>query len=1122
MGLFKKRLLRGLASVCAFFCAFLIGAETIAGSGDYKNLVDGFLGGNSASATSVDAYSFTSEYDNLTQMLSERQDIAEQIGEEGCVLLKNENSSLPLSTISDDSTLKITMLGSRAYTYKEDGVTLRDTSLTFYGGITGSKIVTQSVTTSDGTFSLPVTMETALRNQKIEINPQLKSFYSNKDFPALLSGSEGSGNQGGPYAVNEPFVSLSDCGNVSEYSDAVLVVIGRCSGEGRDYFPGSTGVKKDDPTTPADESQGQKSAIGLSTEERNLIDVANEISDNVIVLINSAITMEIEEVKNNPKVDSIMWIGLPGAYGLNGVAKVLRGKSSPSGHLSNAYAVDASISPAAQNFGVSAPNDSSKVFTWSNSSRTDSDDSHYVVLAEGIYTGYYYYETRYADTVTRSTESNASSSVGAVSGASSWNYSDEVSYTFGYGLSYTTFTQEIVDDSFIYDASSKTISVDVKVTNTGDYPAKDVVQLYVQLPYTDYDKLSKVEKSAIQLVTFDKTDVLYPISEADESAGKYNSQTLTLTFDMKYIATYDKTVSHDSVTGGYIFEQGDYYFAIGNGCHEALNNVLSEKGYDNLVLETPDSLNDKGVYKWTPDTDDGFSFDSNGVDSSYFSRSESEVIVKNQMADTDYNYFKSNTITYLSRSDWEGTFPKSYSGLEETPAMKKFLDSNVYEFTTSGSTDVEFGIDHEEDLDDNGNPMPNKSVAEYKLKAYDDPEWDYLLEQITFEEAWKFSPHGGSSCNPFVSVNAPEVWQIDGPNGNVTRAYGQLAPTGGYLAVESSDSNRNYLSCDMPCEPMVAATFNAELVEEQGEIYGEDNLWSRNPIMWAPGMNLHRCPFNSRNHEYYSEDPMLTNVLGTAFVKGGVRKGSILAAKHFAFNTQESYREGLCQFLEEQSARELELRAYQGLAEDINFINDAGNVVNALGLMSSFSRVGVCGVNAHTGLMKNILRIEWGFKGLISTDMVVGGEFFNPQDSVINNVTFMATSNAENLLSSYWKDYNDKNKVQSDPNMLNALYENMHYYMYSIANSIALNGLTADSVISTNVKSWWQNALIYSGIGFGVVALGIVGTLVFFDVKKLKSAPAKDGAKADVKDKEVITDAVDGSVIEGGKKDETV
>ncbi len=1086
MNSLSKKLLRGFATLCALLCALLIGAESVAGSGDYKALVDGFLGGTGASAASADTFAYSSDYESLKDMLSVRQDVAEQIGEEGAVLLKNKQvssgkNSLPLRSNPDDNAqLNVTMLGSRAYTYKADGVTLRDTSLVFYGGITGSKIYRQSVTTDEGTFTVPITLERALKNQNIIINPTLNSWYSEKDFPALVGGSEGAGNSGMPYAAKEPRIEKENCGDTDTYSDAAIVVVGRCSGEGRDYLPGSAGVDKS-------ANDGSTSSIGLSDNERHLIDVAHEISDNVIVLVNSAVTVEIEELKNNDKVDSILWIGLPGAYGLNGVARVISGKVSPSGHISDTYAAETSKSPAAQNFGTKTL-DGTHNYTWTNSNRKDSDDSHYVVMAEGLYTGYYYYETRYADCVTG--DGNASNTAGGadvVTGASEWKYEDEVTYAFGYGLSYTTFSQKILPDSFYYDKENKTISIDVEVTNTGDYPAKDVVQLYVQNPYTDYDKTAKVEKPAIQLVTFGKTDVLYPISQSDMGV---NSQIINLTVDLKYVASYDKSIAHDSVTGGYIMEEGDYYFAIGNGAHEALNNVLANRGYtDRLFLEDIDTINADGVLEWTPTVDDGFSFDANGVDSSYFSRSESDVIVQNQMEDSDYNYFKSGKVTYLSRSDWQGTFPRSYYDLEETAEMKDYLDSDVYKFT-SGSADVEFGVDHEEEYDDNGNPMPNRSIAEYKLKAYDDPEWDYLLEQITFDEAWKFSPYGGSSCEPFVSVNAPRVWQIDGPNGNINRGYSVNAPTSGYLAVSASDPNKDYKSADMPCAPMTAATFNKELVEEQGKIYGEDNLWSRNPIMWAPGMNLHRCPFNSRNHEYYSEDPMLTNILGVCFVRGGLEKGSILAAKHFAFNTQESYREGLCQFFEEQSGRELELRAFQGLSEDVDFINTAGNEIQSIGLMSSFSRVGVCGVNAHTGMMKNILRGEWGFKGLISTDMVVDGYFFNPEDSVINNVTFMATSSAQNLLTSYWTEYNDKNKVKSDPNMMEALYENMHYYMYSIANSIALNGIAPGDTIDLNERSWWQDALIYAGIGFGVVTAGLIAFAIVVDVKKSKK-PAK-------------------------------
>lgn len=320
----------------------------------------------------------------------------------------------------------------------------------------------------------------------------------------------------------------------------------------------------------------------------------------------------------------------------------------------------------------------------------------------------------------------------------------------------------------------------------------------------------------------------------------------------------------------------------------------------------------------------------------------------------------------------------------------------------------------------------------------------------------------------------------------------------------------------MPCAPMIAATFDAELVEREGDIYGEDNLWSRNPIMWAPGMNLHRTAFNSRNHEYYSEDPMLTNILGTAFVRGGVKKGSILSAKHFAFNTQESYREGLCQFFEEQSGREMELRAFQGLSEDVAYVDASGNTVNALGMMSTFSRVGVCGANAHRGMMKNILRGEWGFKGLISTDMVSRTGFFNPQDSVVNNVTFMATSSGESFLASDdWSSYNNKQLVKSCPELMTALYENMHYYMYAIANSSALNGYAPGETLS-DALSWWQTMLIALAVVAAVAAVALIALYSVFELRGRKvTAAASDAPNDSAPERADITlDTADGGAKE--------
>lgn len=1075
---------RGLSVISVVLCALFLGAISITSIRDYKNQVNNFLGVKETFSGGEETYAFKSEYNNTKEMLTERKKISEEIEEEGCVLLKNNNNVLPLSDMK-----KVTILGSSAYPYDENGNMKKPADnpdawgIYSLGGLVGgSPITTEEWITTDGTYRSGVSLEQALEEKGIVNNPQMEKTYLRKNTINTAPGNPYTGTSdydnafGATFSTNEPELSLSECGDFQNYNDACFVVLCRTSSEGCDYYPGSVGVNG---------SKNQTSSLGLSDDERNLITIANQISSKVVVLLVSAIPMEIEELKNDDRVGSILWIGLAGSFGMNSVAKVLTGEVSPSGHCADTFAVSASASPAAQNFGVTDQNDASKKFTWSadtTAGYTYSDNSHYVVMAENIYTGYYYYETRYADVV----EGNGNASLPTFdkrdvsNNADRWVYENEVSYTFGYGLSYTTFEQEIVKDSVKYDAKEKTVTLDVTVKNTGNYPAKSVVQLYAQAPYTQYDKTHNAEKSAVQLMAFGKTKTLYPNAQAD--AEKKNEETITLTFDLKYLATYDKTIAHDNVTGGYILEKGDYYFAIGNGAHEAVNNILYAKDNDalsRLYLEDGVVPSTEQVVTWTPETDAGISFNADGVNTSLFATSENGTIIKNQMEDIDYNYFNTgDTVTYLSRSDWQKTFPVSYPFLKLNDRMKRYLVDNngnggvVYKFQT-GSVKTNFGVDHEERDDEQ-----NLSVSDFKLCAYEDERWAKLVEQITFDEAWRFSPYGGGSCIKLNSVSSPEVWQIDGPNGNTTRSLGAKANDSGPMAVKSNDPNYNLISRCMPCEPIVASTFNIELIAREGAIFGEDMLWSNNPIIWAPGMNLHRTPFNSRNHEYYSEDAMLTNILGTAFVRAGVQKGAIISPKHFALNSQESFREGLIQFTNEQTMRERELRAFQGVYEDVNYVNALGTTVNCLGTMTSFSRVGVCGINAHTGITKNVLRREWGFKGLSSTDMVIGGRFFNPIDCLANNVTFMATSNAENLLTQFWTDYNAKLNIKKDPYLCSQLAENMHYYLYAVANSCALNGCNANIVMEDSLYAWeWALRILaggFAGLTFVFVTLAVV------------------------------------------------
>ena len=289
-----------------------------------------------------------------------------------------------------------------------------------------------------------------------------------------------------------------------------------------------------------------------------------------------------------------LWIGYPGSYGFTGVADILSGETSPSGHLSVTYAVDSTSSPAMMNYGN---------IYYTNG--TDDSDSMYVVEAEGIYIGYKYYETRYSDLITG--DGNADSTAGSSTGEA-WSYEDEVTYSFGYGLSYTEFRQTLDAVEMTEDS----ITVTVTIANVGDVAGKDVAQIYIQTPYTDYDREYLVEKSAVQLIDYAKTDVLEP--------GE--SQTLTITFDKSDFASYDSNGA-----GTYIMDAGDYYLALGNGAHDALNNILAAQGYT-----TEDGMDYDGDAALT------YTWNQEELDTTTYSVSSTGAEITNQLEDMDLNY----------------------------------------------------------------------------------------------------------------------------------------------------------------------------------------------------------------------------------------------------------------------------------------------------------------------------------------------------------------------------------------------------------------------------------------------------------------------------------------------------
>ena len=1003
----RKNIWRGMTTLTASLLTVSVAAGPVVDS--YRTDIDKFLGTKSSAmvtdSTDEDLYTYKSDYSSTTELLDSIEDLGERMSEEGTVLLKNENNALPLSK---DETQKLSLLGFSSY-------------YPVQGGDMGS-----SLNENKGTDADTVDFVEALDAKGFKINEDLHDLYKSLESEFKTEVNMW-GNimeyyhitapaTDGVFASKEPSQEKMDSvddkwkDSMDDYN-VMLVTIGRSSTENGTYLPGVDGVD-------ASQNLNQTDPLGLSDDERDLINAAVEAKENnggkVIVMLNNANAMEIDEIKNNDGVDAIMEIGFPGGYGFYGVADILSGEANPSGHLTDTYAVTNANSPAAQNFGN---------YEWTNADPSVNINAE-EVEAEDIYTGYKYYETRYADTVLG--QGNADATVGSSTGKA-WNYDDEVSYPFGYGLSYTTFEQTL--KSVDVDLANRTVTAEVDVKNTGDVAGKDVVQLYTSVPYTDYDVENKVEKSAVQLLDYEKTDMIEP--------GE--SQTVTITADAQDMASWDSSCENEAgTTGNWILDNGTYYFTVGNGAHEAVNNVLAAQNQD---VEG----NKDNVQTW----------ELGDFDSSSFAVTLNGTPVENQLQDADLNNWMEDTVTYLSRNDWEGTWPETYKDLTATDEMISTMADDYSDIEANGDpSSVTFGAD-------NGMTLAN-------LKGVDDitdERWSTLMDQITLEECLIRTGLGGTSTKTIESITSPEAIQNDGPNGFNSYPLGQYAnsddSTGDPCVIAEDDPNRDYKMGVMAVETVIGQTFSKQLAEEWGKVIGNYSLWANTAIWWGVGTNLHRTPYNARNHEYFSEDAVLTAGQGAAIIEAGHEYGVLIAPKHLAFNDTEINRTGIAEFMTEQAARENELRGVQSCIED----------ANALAVMTTYNRVGCVTSNAHTGLLLNILHKEWGFKGLMSEDFIQDPAYTKIHMAVHNGVT-MTCNTGDNTMAAVeavWPYWSVENASQSEE-LLTDLKQAMLYQNYALANSNAMDGMSTSTHIE-KLNTWYDNLITGLRIGFGVLTV---------------------------------------------------
>ncbi len=1024
---------RGLATTTASLLVISMGISSIAdtragainsrlGTSNYKTV-------ESESAAEEDGTYFDSEFSSLEELITEETEVAKQISAEGSVLLKNKDQALPLDADAE----RVTIWG------------LNSTNPVL-GGAIGSPA---AVNAEEGQVSYGI--EAALQEEGFDLNTTMMDFYHDASLDEYRMNVNFFGNQMQGHALTPNFTSTYELPSTysvgeapaSVYTNDVLasaddttavVVISRDSSEACDYNIEMQATNGDSFERP----------LALSEYEREMLELAKEHSNKVVVLVNSTNPMELGELKADDGIDSILWVGTPGINGFLGVADILSGETNPSGHLSDTYANNVMSAPSMTNFGIYLYSNNSAA---EGSTLTEDDKGDwYVVETEGIYTGYKYYETRYEDSVLG--QGNADSTEGSTTDAV-WNYADEVTYPFGYGMSYTTFEQTLQSVELEVGGTGTAV---VNVTNTGDVAGKCAVQLYVQAPYTG----GGLEKSAVQLLDFGKTEVL----------GPGESQEVTIEFNPQYMASYDEdAVKTDGTQGAWVLEQGDYYFAVGNGSHEALNNILANKtgSTDNLTTITPDeSINADNAVKWTLDATDAETYSEN---------------VENTLQDSDINNLIEDAVEYTTRSDWT----KGWETVEEltaTDEMLEGLSNSRYSLSENGDG-VTWGADNGLKItdfiltDEDGNYTGVVDI--------EDERWDELADQITFDEALNFIENNGEGLQSIPSIQYPNNGNNDGPIGFV---FDQVA---GYSAkwaesnsdeptyVSPSDEYAGYSMAVMPTEPIVASTFNKELVEREGEIFGEESLWCNIPSMMAPGLTLHRSPYNGRNHEYYSEDSMLTNLMGTAVCKGASEKGLMMEVKHFAFNHQEMNRVGVSTFFTEQAGRENELRGFQGALES-NY---------AMSIMTSFNRIGTDYSASDQDTLINIVRNEWGFTGWITTDLINGASYQNWLDTisggasaVLSNLQTFAETELGTMAS-------NKDAIEKDTEFQQKMKEGIKYTLYTTARSNALNGITSDTE-TVYVHTWWQNAILGVEIGFGVLTVLFAVLYARSELKKKK------------------------------------
>jgi beta-glucosidase len=875
-------------------------------------------------------------------------EVAAKIADEGIILLQNKESALPFTEGT-----KVNVFG---WSFTDP----------IYGGAG-----------SGGTdASTAITPKAGLEAAGIEINEELYNAYVETELERPEIGIEGQ-----DFTIPEPkpedFYTDALIDQAKEFSDTAVLFIARSGGEGADLPQSLFGEDTYDPNGSPQGPTGQKFGfeddqdpnkhyLELTNRELGMLEAVTENFDNIILVVNSANTFELDWIEDYNQIKSVVNIAGPGQSGFGSLGEVLVGDLNPSGRTVDVYAYDLQDAPAATNFGDFDYVVENADGTYSTASDDQGVPLKYVDLTEGIYVGYRYYETAAEE--------------------GSIDYDEKVLYPFGYGLSYTTFDQEVVADSVIWNDTE--VSVDVEVTNTGTVAGKEVVQLYYSPPYT-----GNIERSSINLAAFGKTDELEP--------GE--SEVVTVSFAVEDMAAYDHNKAFSS-DGAYVLEAGEYQVMLMNNSHEKIADVasqtLSEIVYDETGRSTDDQI---AVNQFDEQVTGEGSIDT------YLSR-----------ADGFANIDEIDQNVMFTVTDEDGS-TKEVVGKLVDQEFVDMVNSKRYDVPadthdTAPTTGVDNGL----------------MLQDFKEVAYDDESWEPLLDQLSVDELVDVVIHGGYRTAEIASVGKPASVDYDGPAG-----------------ISNFISGSPLSGIPFPAEVMLASTWNIDLAEAMGEAIGAEAQAYGVTGWYGPAMNIHRTAFAGRNFEYYSEDPYLSGKMAAATTEAYQSQGGFVVMKHYALNDQEDNRTyGVLTWGDEQAIREIYLKPFE-IA-----VKEGG----ALGMMSSFNSIGAVWAGADRSLMTEVLRNEWGFRGLVNTDFFIldAYPYMNVELALRAGNDILLTGVAPFGVPEVNTDSNDT---------LWAMRDAAKNVMYTIANSSAI-----DDDMSTATPQWIINTIIINIlVGIGII-----------------------------------------------------